>query len=248
MIGVIAWRELRNLWLSPLGWGVAALTQLIQGLLFYRLVQAYQAAPVTEGVKAGVSYNVAGLFLGTTGYVGLLLVPLLTMGLISAERRRGSLVLLTSAPLSSAQVILGKYLGVLGYLAVLLALLTCMPLSLAGATTLDLGLMASAWLGAFLLLAAYAALGLFCSAWASRPATAAAATVVVLLLFWVGEMLTGTGIDWLDAVLHYLALFQHFEPMLRGEMDTANVSYFLVFIALFLGLAIQRLHAEGDRP
>ena len=248
MIRVIAWRELRNLWLSPLGWGVAAVTQLIQGLVFYRLVQAYQAAPVTEGVKAGASYNIAGLFLGTTGYLGLLLVPLLTMGLISGERRQRSLTLLTSAPVSPTDIVLGKYLGVLGYLALLLALLAVMPLALCTATTLDLGLLAAAWFGVFLLLAAYTALGLFCSAWAARPATAAAATVVVLLLFWVGERLTGTGITWLDAALHYLAVFQHYEPMLRGEVDTADVSYFLVFIGLFLALAVQRMRAEGERP
>lgn len=245
MIGIVAWRELRNLFVTPLGWTVLVLVQAIQGLLFYRLTQAYLNAPVITGAKAGITYNIAALSLGTSGYIALLVVPLLTMNLISGERQRATLPLLLSSPVSGLQVVLGKYLGVLGFLAVLLAMLTAMPLFLLIGTPLDMGLLASALLGTFLLLAAYAALGLYMSALAPRPALAALGTVVVLLLLWVVELLASTGIDAMDATLAYLSAFQHLEPMLRGAVDSRDLAYFL--LAIFAFVSLSALHLERLR-
>lgn len=242
MIGVIAWRELRNWFITPTGWLALGLVQLIQGLIFYRLTQVYQAAPVTHGAKAGLTYNVGALSLGSAAYLAMLLVPLLTMHLISGERRRGTLPLLLSAPISGLQVVLGKYLGVLAFLTILMAQLAVMPLFLASGTRLDFGLLASAWCGTLLLLAAYSALGLYLSCLSARPVLAAVGSIAVLLLLWVLEMLSATGVPALDAIVGYLSIFQHYAPMLRGVVDTADVAYFLLLVTLFLGLSTLRIN------
>lgn len=241
MIATIAWRELRSLLLSPLGWTALALVQLVQGLIFYRLVQTYQAAPVVEGANAGITYNVAALLLGSTGYVALLLVPLLTMHLISGERRRRTLPLLMTAPVSAHQIILGKYVGIAAYLVLMLALVALMPVFLLTGTSLDLGLLLSAWFGTLLLLWTYAALGLLMSALAPRPAAAAVSAIAVLLLWWLLQMLAATGIAPLDRLLAYVSLFAHYEPMLRGMVDSGDLAYFGILIGALLGLSIVRL-------
>jgi ABC-2 type transport system permease protein len=230
MIFTIAWRELRNLFISPLAWSILALVQLVQGLIFYRLLQSYQHQPSTDTTLGGATYHVAALSLGSASYAALLIVPLLTMFLVSGERRQKSLPLLMSAPLSATEIVLGKYLGVLCFIGIMAVLLLLMPLSLAGNTTLDYGLLAASILGLLMLLASYAALGLLMSCLATTPALAALGSITMLLLLWLLEMLAATGIPWLDSTLAYLSIFQHLEPMLRGQVDTADLAYFIIFI------------------
>lgn len=237
MIRTIAWRELRNLFISPLAWGILAMVQLVQGLIFYRLLQVYQEHPQTDSSITGVSYHVGALSIGSASYVALLIVPLLTMFLISGERRQKSLPLLMSAPLGTHTILLGKYLAVLGFLLLMVLLLLLMPLSLAPGTRLDYGLLAAAALGVLLALASYAAVGLFMSCISATPALAALGSITILLLLWLLEMLAATGLPWLDGILSWLSLFQHLEPMLRGQVDTQDLGYFLLFILFFLSLS-----------
>lgn len=241
MIHTIAWRELRNLFISPLAWGVLAMVQLVQGLIFYRLLQVYQGQPETDSTITGASYHIGALSLGSASYVALLIVPLLTMFSISGERRQNSLPLLMSAPVTATDIILGKYLGVLCFLILMVLMLLLMPLSLSTGTRLDYGLLAAASLGVLLSLASYAALGLFMSCISATPVLAALGSITVLLLLWLLEMLAKTGIAWLDGILSWLSLFQHLEPMLRGQIDTSDLGYFALFILLFLILSSWQL-------
>src|SRR5690606_27389502 len=69
-------------------------------------------------------------------------------------------------------------------------------------------------------------------------------TVGLLLLLWVA----GTGEQRFDDLVSYLSLTRHYQPMLRGTLDSADVLYYLLFSALFLGLAVQRLDTETASP
>lgn len=237
MIGVLAAKELRSLLLTPLGWLVLAVNALAQGLIFYRLVQAYQVSPVVEGAQAGVTYNVVALLFGSSTYVALLLAPVITMGAFSAERSRHTWTLLACAPVRDHQIVLGKYFAMLAMIALMLVTSTLMAASLVGSADLDLGLAGAALLGAFLTLAAYAAIGLLMSAWAPNPAVAGGATLFALLLFWLFELLGTSGVEHLDRTVAYLSVFRHLEPLLRGEVASVDLSYFGLAIVLPLVLA-----------
>lgn len=246
MIRVIIGKELRSLLFTPLGWTVLAINALAQSLIFYRLIQAYQAHPVIDGAQAGVTYNVVALLFGSSTYVALLLVPALTMGLFSAERSRHTWALLACAPVRDAQLVLGKFLAVLILIAIMLATSAAMALSLLSATTLDGGLAACAWFGAFLTLAAYAAIGTWVSSTAASPALAGAATLFALLLFWLFEILGTTGVEILDRTVAYLSIFRHLEPFLRGQLNGVDLTYFGLAIVLPLVLAGARVrHLRG---
>jgi ABC-2 type transport system permease protein len=169
---------------------------------------------------------------------------MLTMRMIADERRSQTLSLLMSAPLSMTEIVLGKYLGILGFLFIMLFMLASMPLSLLFGGNLDIGMLASGFLGLGLLLAAFAAIGLFMSSLTVQPIIAAISTFGVLLLLWI--------IDWAGSssqgqqvgnTLSYLSLLQHYKPMLRGAFNSNDVIYYLLFIFTFVVLTIRRLDA-----
>jgi ABC-2 type transport system permease protein len=173
----------------------------------------------------------------------LLVIPLLTMRLVSEERRARTLPLLLSAPLSMSEIVLGKYLGLLGFLAIMLGLVTLMPLSLLSVGTLDFGLLASNLIGLSLMLAAFAAAGLFMSTLTAQPTVAAISTFGLLLLLWIIEW-TGKTMGDSGTVMSYLSLQSHYEALLKGLFDSSDVVYYLLFIISFLVLSIRRLDAE----
>ncbi|MFB6359114.1 MAG: ABC transporter permease, partial [Thiohalorhabdaceae bacterium] len=162
---------------------------------------------------------------------------------ISGERARGTLPLLLSAPVSMTRIVLGKYLGVLGFLAVMLGLILLMPLSLALGTTLDYGKLAAGALGLALMLASFAAAGLFMSSLTNQPTVAAVGSFGLLLLLWVLDWSGNLGAQ-VQAVVGYLSLLGHFEDLRKGLVSTTDLVYFALFIALFLILAVRRLDAD----
>jgi ABC-2 type transport system permease protein len=244
MIGTIAMRELRALLLTPAGWIILAVTQ---GLLSYSFLVQVDNFLRVQGKLAGipgapgVTEVIVMPFYGNAAFLLLMVVPLLTMRLISEERRAQTLSLLLAAPLSFTELVLGKFLGVMLFLVVLVTLLAAMPLALLWGSQLDLGMWSVGALGLLLLLASFAAVGLFMSALTAQPVTAAIASFGVLLLLWI--------LDWQGDVagaeswLAQLSLLAHIRPMLSGLVDTRDVVFFFALIALFLGLAVHRLAA-----
>lgn len=245
MIRVIAMRELRSLFLSPLAWSILAVVQLILGFLFIgrvELLQLYQAQLLTLENAPGVTEIVLPDLLAYAAIVLLLVVPLLTMRLVAEERRNRTLSLLFSAPVSMTEIVLGKYLGILLFLLILLALIALLPLSLLAGGNLDYGLTLSGLLGLALVLASFASVGLYVSTLTQHPAVAATGTFGVLLLFWVLDW-SGQGLSG-GSVLAYLSLFNHYKPFLDGLFDTADAVYHLLLITTFLVLSIRHLDAE----
>ncbi len=247
MILTIAGRELRSLFLSPLAWSVLAVVQLILAYVFLIQVELFlQWQPrlaAMEGAPGATDIIVAPLF-RTAAIVLLLVVPLLTMRLVSEERRGRTLALLLSAPVSMTQIVLGKYLGVMGFLAVLLGLTILMPLSLVAGGGLDWGLLASGAVGLALVVAAFAAAGLFLSTLTDQPTVAGVSTFGLLLLLWILDWAGGTGNEAATEAFTYLSLLTHYDALLKGVFDSQDVLYYVLFSVTFLVLGIRRLDAE----
>lgn len=245
MIGIIAWREFKSLFASPLAWSVLAALQAILALMFLgriELLQRYQGQLLALDNAPGVTELIVPELFGNAAIVLLLIVPLLTMRLIAEERRNRTLALLFSAPVSMTEIVLGKYCGVLLFMLVVVVLIALMPLSLLVGGTLDFGLLGSALLGLSFALAGFAAIGLFMSTLTQHPAVAAIAGFGALLLFWILDA-TGQG-DTRASVLAYLSIFNHYQPFLRGVFSTADAAYYVLLVLTFLGLSIRRLDAD----
>lgn len=243
MIWSIAWREFRNLFLSPLAWCLLAVMQFILAWLFFGQIDVYfglQAQLITLEGAPGVTDLVAAPLFSSASLLLLMICPLLTMRLISDERRQGTLSLLLAAPVSMTEIVLGKYLGIVLFLILLVMQLSLMPLSLLMATDLDLGKLAAAMLGQLLLLAAFAAAGLFFSTLTRNPMVAAISTFGLLIMLWILDS-AASAHPGEATVFTYLSIIQHNTPMLRGIVNSVDIAYYVLFIASFIILSIRQL-------
>jgi ABC-2 type transport system permease protein len=246
MIFTIAARELRSLFLSPLAWTILAVVQFILAYLFLAQIDAYLALQprlaAIEGAP-GVSDIIVAPLLADAGIILLLITPLMTMRVLSEERRNRTLTLLFSAPVSMTEIIIGKYLGILAFFLILLGLLALMPLSLLLGTNLDLGKLAAGLLGLSLLLAAFSAIGLFMSSLTEQPTVAAISTFGLLLLLWIIDWAGNSGNE-TSGLFAYLSMLRHYETLLNGLFNSTDVAYYLLLTVMFLGLSIRRMDAD----
>ena len=245
----VARLEWRRMVVRPLAWVLAALTLAWLAWNFTLLLGGFLAGQVQRAALPdgpGFTDLVAVPLLGQLAQLSFLVVPLLGMSVIAGERRNGTLPLLFAAGLPASRIVLGKYLALLGWLLLWLALTLAMPLAVAHATDLDGGKLAAATLGLALMLAALAALGVACSAFASHPAIAAATALILALALWsvnVGAQMAGIN----GGVLNWLAMSTHEQPLLRGLVSTADLAWFALLIVVTLALASRRLDNERER-
>ncbi len=244
----IAAHELRSLFLSPLAWSILAVVQLIMAYVFLMQVDMFtQWQPRLAGLEGapGLTDIVAVPLFRTAAIVLLLVVPLLTMRLVSEERRNRTLALLLSAPISMTEIILGKYLGLMTFLIILVGLIVFMPLSLLVGGNLDFGLLAAGTLGLTLLVCAFTAAGLFLSTLTEQPTVAAVSSFGLLLLLWIVDWAgTASEPETAGGILAYLSLLSHYNALLNGVFDSKDIVYYLLFCVTFLVLSIRRLDAE----
>jgi ABC-2 type transport system permease protein len=242
----IAGRELRSLFLSPLAWAILAVVQLLLAYLYLVQIEAFMLLqPRLLGLEGapGLTDIVVAPLLGNTAVILLLVVPLLTMRLVSEEYRNRTLSLLLSAPVSMTDIVLGKYLGLLGFLFLMLGMIALMPLALLAGGSLDLGKLAAGLLGLALLLASFAAAGLFMSTLTAQPTVAAISTFGLLLLLWIIDWAGSAGTQ-ASELFSYLSLVRHYESLLSGLFNSADVAYYALFTLTFLVLSIRRLDAQ----
>jgi ABC-2 type transport system permease protein len=246
MLYTIAIREFKSLFLSPLAWTVLAILQAILAYIFLTQVETFNLIQpklaTIEGAPGLTDIIVIPLF-SNAAIILLLVTPLLTMRLICEERRNKTLSLLMSAPITSADIIIGKYLGSLGLLLILVFLITLMPLSLLVGCELDMGKLFSNLLALILLVTAFTSTGLFMSTIAGHPTVAAMGTFGVLLLLWILDWTTSMN-DQRSELFEYLSILRHFQNLQSGQLNTADISYFLLFTMSFLFLGIRSLNKD----
>jgi ABC-2 type transport system permease protein len=176
MIFTIAGKDLKSLFTSPIAWVVLTFVQTGIGYWFIKQLGDFlEAQPQLLQMSSppGFTEVVAMPTFVTTAALMLVAVPLLAMRLIAEERRNQTMVLLTSAPISIRDIVLGKFCALMGMLLIILALVALMPLSFSAATRLDYRLIGSMVLGLALLAAAFSAVSLYVSSLTAHPIVAA---------------------------------------------------------------------------
>lgn len=251
MILTIAAKELKALFASSLAWVILTVMQVVFGYNFLRRIDDYlqlQPRLVQMANPPGVTELVVAPTFGTAAVVLLFAVPLLAMRLIAEERRNRTMVFLTSAPVSMADIVLGKFLGLMAFLVAVIALVVLMPFSLAGSTSLDYGLLASLTAGIVLLAACFAAVSLYLSCLTTSPVIAAMGSFSVLLaMLLAGETMSDSlrarGWELPAALMQVFTPVRNFEPLGHGLIDTYAIACSLLLIVAFVVMAIRRLDA-----
>jgi ABC-2 type transport system permease protein len=174
--------------------------------------------------------------------------PLLTMRLISEELRSGTIETLLTAPVTDVQVILGKFLGVLGFYVALLASTLIFLILMCIFATPDLGVVVMGYLGMILLGSAFLAVGVFASTLTRHQLLAAAAAIVILAFFALLMSPAAARLPepWNETAarlnaMHYLKSFA------RGLFDSRGVVFFLALTGGFLFLSVKMLESRRWR-
>lgn len=243
MIRTLAAKELRSLFVSPLAWVLLAVLQAVTAWIFLmrldafmelqpRLAQLANAPGATELIVAP-TFSAAAAVL-------MMAVPLLSMRLIAEERRNRTMTLLMSAPISMTQVVLGKFVGLLAFLALPVALVSIMSAALAAGTQIDVGLLGANALGLVLLLATFTAVGLFASSLTRQPVVAGVLALGILLGSWLASLASPDP----ASLMQMISVTRRFESFNAGMIDSGDVVWHLLAIAAFLALAIRQLDRD----
>jgi len=171
-------------------------------------------------------------------------LPAVAMRLISEERRSGTFELLATLPLSDSEIVLGKFVGALGFLLVTLLLTLVYPIILWSLGDPDTGAIWGGYIGLILAGAAFLSIGIMASSWTSSQIVAYILGAVISgLFFFINSMLQAF---WEGAkqVAEYVSFATHFTNFTRGVVDTRDVVFFVSITALCLVLATFSLNSR----
>jgi ABC-2 type transport system permease protein len=209
---------------------------------------AQTAARDQAGMTGGaidVPYQFLSVFLGVLGSIALFLLPMLSMGLYTEERKRGTIELLATSPITNWAVALGKLLGVLTFfITMLLPLMAYEAIALGASnppirpTVLLLG-----HGGLILLAAAVLSIGMFISSLTDSTILAAVATFSLVLLLWVIDLIANNIGGPVGTAIGHLSLLKHYTNLIQGIFSSSSVILFASYILLGLFLTAQAIEA-----
>jgi ABC-2 type transport system permease protein len=174
----------------------------------------------------------------------LLYVPLMTMRLFAEEKKLGTYELLLTSPVRIYEIVAGKYLASIILFAVMLVLTLEFPFFLFYFGTTDVGPTLTTYLGLFLIGATFLSVGLFWSAVTENQIIAAALTFGTLLVLYVRGWASPSAASWVQDVLSYISLGQHFDNLTKGVIDTRDIVYYLSLTIFMLRPFLISVHGH----
>lgn len=225
-IWVIGKREFISYFSSPIAYVAISAFLVLVGLRFF-VVDAF-----FETGEASLRS-----FFELVPMVFVLYLPAVAMRLVSEEKRQGTFELLATLPVSDAEIILGKFLGALGFLAVTLLLTLVYPLLLVSLGDPDGGAILGGYMGLSLIGASFIALTIMASAWTNSQIVAyLVGSTLSSWFFYVGEILESFWEGTRD-VAAYVSFDAHFTNFTRGVLDTRDLVFFVTMTAVALVIA-----------
>lgn len=236
----IAKREIVSYFVSPIAYVVTVVWLIWCGLQFYLLAGVFASAP-----SLSASANPLSAFFGGSVlfFIPLLVfAPVLTMRLIAEERHTGTLETLLTAPVTNADVVIGKYLAALVFWLGLWLPTGMYVWITSQFGKIDLGAVLASYLGVLGIGLYYMAIGLAMSALAKNQIVAALLTFMVLSgLFALGLL---SFLDTFAAqrdVIDYISLWGHMQSFSKGIVDSRFVVFDVSVAALFVYFAWRAL-------
>lgn len=245
MIWLIARREMHTLFSSPFGWCLVGAVQCLLGIIFFHQLR-YFLEPPPEAVLLPELWGLTRIaivpMLNWAAFLLALVIPLLTMRLFSDERRLQTLPLLLSAPITAAQIVLGKLSACVLVVLLLLALALAPIAVFVPSVSLDYGIVLSALIAVILFATTLTALGLWISSCTDNSTLAAAITLAIAMASWlIGAQMPADLTPPLKAALQHLSWHHHLQLGLTGVFSTATIAFHAVLIAVFVFFSRRRV-------
>lgn len=200
-----------------------------------------------------LGYGYAGLdsLFSTAPYLFMFLVPAITMRSLAEERREGTFELLLTRPLTSLQIVLGKYFA--GVAVVLFALVPTLVYYFSVYTlgtpqgNIDTGAVIGSYIGLFLLGSSFTAIGLFASSVSKNQVIAFTIAVFLCFFLYSGFDAISGLLSLQNLGLQNWGITEHYNSVSRGVLDTRDLLYFILLDTLFIWLTLFVLHRQQQK-
>ena len=238
-------RELGSYFASPIAYIVIGVFLSITGLLFYfgifsqiiTQVMQYRMQAMQQGQSGDIDVPsiLIQQLMGFAATVSLFMIPMLTMGSYAEEKKRGTMEMLMTSPITELEIVLGKYFAGLTVFSIMMAPTLIYQLFIAKYSdpSFPWRIMWASYLGISLLGSALIAIGTFISSLTENQIVAVVLTFAVCLILWLigGDAGTVTG-----KILNYFSVIRHYADFTSGMIDTTSLVFYvtLTILALFL--------------
>jgi ABC-2 type transport system permease protein len=251
-------KEMGNHFVSPIAYVVVGVFLILSAFFFNRILAVFiqesfqmemQSMRFGMPPEMDVPGQVMRSFFGLVSSLILFITPMLTMGVYAEERKRGTMELLLTSPITELDIVLGKFFASLSLFAIMLlptaSYLVFMYFR--SEPTPPWRLLLAGYGGILLLGGALLALGSFISSLTENQLISAVLTFAAFLILWVLDF-GGRGTDSvLTQVLQYLSVIRHYDDFTRGIVDTSGVIYYFSVIVLFIFLTVRSLDSTRWR-
>ncbi|MBE9116328.1 ABC transporter permease subunit [Lusitaniella coriacea LEGE 07157] len=243
-------KELQGYFTSPFAYIIVGVFWFLSGSFFISiLLETSQEISLLEQQGTPYPIDAAYIFLlrffSALGLLSLFILPILSMGLYAEERKRGTLELLATSPITNWSVAVGKLLGAIAFFTfMILPLLIYEAIAFGTADPpLQPGVPLLAHLGLILLAAAILSLGMFLSSLTDSTILAAILTFTLVLLLWIVDLLANRLPSPFSDILSHLSLLKHYNNLIQGVVDLSSLVLLMSYIILGLFLTAQSIEA-----
>lgn len=240
-------KEMGHYFVSPVAYIVVCVFLVLTGIFFNNYVVEvirYANSMMMESMQMGQMPNfdvpsvILRVFLGTAGIVILFLTPFLAMGIYSEERKRGTMELLMTSPITDAEIVLGKFSASFTLLVIMLlpSVFYVIYMFAHSDPAPPWRMIAGAYLGVLLLGAMLLSIGGFLSSLTENQIISGVVIFGVSLVLWLLNIFAENGTSALSQSLQYAAVLQHYNPFVQGVIDTTGLVFFgsWIFLGIFL--------------
>jgi ABC-2 type transport system permease protein len=228
----IAKREIKTYFYSPIPYLVAAVFIILTGFFCFTILMLERQA------------EMRGYFGGLVPWLLPILMPAVSMRLLAEEKGSGSLEMLITNPVRDFEVVLGKFLASMVFIAVMVGLTGIFAVSITFIGPLDKGAAFSSYVGMFLQAGAYTAIGLMASSFTRNQIVAFIVGFGICFVLFLCGKVTQILPESIQPLAQYLGTDSHFEQIGRGVIDSRDVLYYLSIMAISLVVATVSLESR----
>ena len=176
----------------------------------------------------------------------LFLAPVITMRIWSEEKKSGTIEVLLTLPFKDWEVVIAKFLSATAFLMITMLLSMSIPITLTRLGNADMGPIIGGYLGAFLMGAAYIAIGIFISSLTKNQIIAFLVAIAACFsIFIISTPFVYERAGSFASLLKYLGLGSHFSNISRGVIDSRDIIYYSSIIFLFLWFNVRSIKSRN---
>lgn len=241
----IAWKDFKSSVTRPMFFLIAGLCSTLWSYLYLRGVREFaqqsllmSAPQFGGGMQMNIHYT---LFISHISYINIIfifMIPALTMGLISEEKKMRTYDLLLTSPINATHIALGKFLAGFGTAMLLVLIGMLYPIGTALFADFQWAPLLSSFIGLTLMTAAYVAVGLFASSMTESVVLSVVMGVLFNLVLWF--LSSGSGFSdnpVFTAIMEQVSIGQQLFSFLKGTFKVSAIVFFLSLAGLFVFLA-----------